>query len=86
MVPPARWAAMDSPVKPANDEGGGARPEPCDTPTQQPSPSGLTGGSMVPPARWATMDSPVKPANDERERGETGAKRLPPPNHRHPPA
>ena len=66
MGPSVRRPKMDSPVKPANDEGGRARPEPCDTPTQQPSPSGLTGGSISPPARWTQMDSPVKPANDER--------------------
>ena len=64
MAPPARWGQMDSPVKPANDERGGVGWEPCDAPSQQPSPSGLTGGSISPPARWTRMESPVKPAND----------------------
>ena len=64
MSPPARWAEMDSPVKPANDEGAGGT-EGARASTRPPSPSGLTGGSMSPPARWTQMDSPVKPANDE---------------------
>ena len=66
MAPPARWAQMDSPVKPANDAEieGETGAMSCAIPP--PSPSGLTGGSMAPPARWTTMDSPVKPANDKR--------------------
>ena len=71
MAPSARWTTMDSPVKPANDEGrgrhGGSRH--AHHPTSPLSPSGLTGGSISPPARWTQMDSPVKPANDEEGGG-----------------
>ena len=63
MAPPARWTEMDSPVKPANDDEAGGT-EGARTPTQPPSPSGLTGGSIYPSARWISMESPVKPATD----------------------
>ena len=66
MAPLARWAKMDSPVKPANDDGAGGT-EGARASTPPLSPSGLTGGSMSPPARGTQMDSPVKPANDRRE-------------------
>ena len=61
MAPPARWGDMDSPVKPANDDGVSGT-EGARAPPPPPSPSGLTGGSMTPPARWVEMESPVKPA------------------------
>ena len=83
MARSACWTAMDSPVKPANDEEAGGT-EGARAPPQPPSPSGLTGGSMVPPARWTQMDSPVKPANDDGVSGTEGARASPHP--RHPPA
>ena len=87
MAPPARWGQMESPVKPANDDGAGrGRTEamPCPHPTA--SPAGLTGGSMAPFARWGQMDSPVKPANDEGA-GRAGRKPCHAPTQpRHPPA
>ena len=70
---PARWVEMDSPVKPANDDGVSGT-EGARAPTQPPSPSGLTGGSMARPARWTEMDSPVKPANDDGVSGTEGVR------------
>ena len=71
MARSACWTAMDSPVKPANDDGVSGT-EGARAPPQPLSPSGLTGGSMMPPARWTQMDSPVKPANDADGRGWPG--------------
>ena len=63
MAPAARWTKMDSPVKPANDDGEWG-PVLRHASTSPVSPSGLTGGSISPPTRWTQMESPVEPADD----------------------